>query len=112
MKANKANLQVGMPLVLETQAPSGRFGPVFEDYGDTEYFYALDFHDAQPIQEALHVYNVRSVADRHIPSDVVIAWADDGLNAALFINSYPHAVFNFGTKQAHCRTNFPNPAKW
>ena len=33
---------VGQPTVVEASAPQGRFGAVFEDDGETGYFYALE----------------------------------------------------------------------
>ena len=32
-------------------------------------------------------------------------------NAALIINNYVHAVFDFESKKGYCRTGFPPPAK-
>ena len=31
------------------------------------------------------------------------------MTAALLINDYAHAVIDFGTRRAYCRTNFPPP---
>jgi hypothetical protein len=107
-------LQVGKPSVLEARSPDGRYAVVFEDDGDTGYFYALDLSEKEknPIQEAMSVYDVKNVTDRAKPSEVVMVWTADSRQAALFINSYPHAVFDFGKKRGYCRTNFPQPGKW
>lgn len=107
-------LQVGTPSVFEARSPDGRLAVVFEDDGDTGYLYALDFSakDKNPIQEAMSVYDVKNVTDRAKPSEVVLVWTADSGQAALFINSYPHAVFDFAKKRGYCRTNFPKPGRW
>ncbi|HXD33596.1 MAG TPA: DUF2251 domain-containing protein [Pyrinomonadaceae bacterium] len=103
--------QVGEEKVLPGDSPQAPHGVVFEDDGDTGYFYALDFEgdDDYTIVDALNIYNAKSVVDKAKPSVLQIWWTDDGLKAALVINNYPHAVFDFETKQAYSRTNFPRP---
>ena len=101
---DEANLNVYDP------AFAARQSAVFEDDGETGYFYAVDRSvREQPIQDALHIYNVASVTDKVRPSTVKIGWADDGLKAVLLINDYPHAVFDFAAQQGYCRTGFPPP---
>ncbi|TFW27321.1 DUF2251 domain-containing protein [Massilia horti] len=102
---------VGQESVVEGPAPDGRFATVFEDDGDTGYFYALDTQakDNQ-IQDALHIYNVANVTDRSRPSTVKIGWSKDSQKVVLLINDDPHAVFDFSTRQGFCRTGFP-PAR-
>jgi hypothetical protein len=112
MNRQTENLSVGTPTVVESKAPIGPFCITFEDDGETGYVYALDFTQEQPIQEALLVYAVPSVADRHLLSQLSIAWTNDGSKAALFINSHPHALIDFRAKRAHCRSNFPTPSCW
>jgi hypothetical protein len=106
----QSELLVGTPLVLQGAAPSGEYAAVFEDDGETGYFYALNLADSeQPIQNALHIYDVQQVQDREEPSDVRIGWSSDGSAVLLAINGHVHAVFNFSTRQAGCRTGFPPP---
>jgi hypothetical protein len=107
----KEMLSVGVVTVLQSASPSGRFQAVFEDDGDTGYFYALDTERANnPIVDALHIYNVKSVADKDKPSQVHIIWSIDEKKVAIFVNSYPHAVYNFVEMVGCCRTGFPPPA--
>jgi hypothetical protein len=42
-----------------------------------------------------------------------LVWSSDGLKAALLVNNYPHAIFDFEVRRGYCRTGFP-PAdpKW
>ena len=102
---------VGQATVVEGAAPEGPFVAVFEDDESTGYFYALDTSSSgQPIQDALQIYNVANVTDRAKPSTVKVGWSTDSQKVALLINGYPHAVFDFSSKQGYCRTGFPPPA--
>lgn len=104
----KETLHVGRAIVIKSVSSIGRYQAVFEDDGDTGYFYALDTsRSGNPIVDALHIYNAQSVVDRDKPSQLHIVWSVDGLKAALFLNSYPHAVYNFEERRGCCRTGFP-----
>lgn len=104
----ESELIVGTTLVVEGQAPQGFFVAVFEGNSDTGYFYALDTSENEnPIQDAVHIYNVANVTDKEKPSLVKIGWSQDNKKVALLINGYPHAVFDFEAKRAYCRTGFP-----
>ncbi len=106
----RQELQVGSPMVVKTSSPDGRFGVVFEDDEQTGYFYARDFTVAPAnISDALHIYSVEGVTDRHIPSEVRILWSRDGTKACLIINRYPHAMFDFIAKRGYSRDVFPEP---
>lgn len=105
---------VGAETVLESGSPKNNFMVVFEDDGDTGYLYGLDrSREENPILDALHIYNVANVTDKHLPSEAQIVWSGDGNKALLLINDYPHAAFDFDAKRGYCRTNFPPPdTKW
>lgn len=103
-------IQVGKEIVLPCDSPLTQNGVVFEDDGTTGYFYGVEFKGSDfSIVDAMHIYNVKDVTDKDRPSIVEIAWTEDGLKAALYINDYPHAVFDFESKNSYCRTNFPPP---
>ena len=103
-------IKVGERAVVEGPSPSQPFGIVFEDDGETGYLYGLDFSKQDnPIVDALQIYNVEQVSDRHKPSQVQLVCSNDGLKAALLINAYPHAIFDFAAKRGYCRTGFPPP---
>ncbi|KAA1257167.1 hypothetical protein LF1_55670 [Rubripirellula obstinata] len=107
----KDTLRVGSKTMVESASPIGRFQCVFEDDTETGYFYALDMDRAgNPIVDALHIYNVKDVTDRDTPSTLHILWSPDANRAAIFINSYPHAIFDFSGGVGCCRTGFPEPA--
>ncbi|WP_241576366.1 DUF2251 domain-containing protein [Rosenbergiella collisarenosi] len=106
----QAELVVGKPQVIESLAPAGTFAAVFEDDGNTGYFYALDESIAgNPIVDAVHIYNAEDISDGHIPSNVQIGWSEDSQKCVLLINGYPHGVFDFVGKNGYCRSGFPPP---
>jgi hypothetical protein len=101
--------QPGDRTFVPSDAPGMSNGVVFEDDGETGYFYALDLTKSNDqIVDALHIYNVASVTDGHLPSTLCIIWSEDGTKAALLINGYAHAVFDFSAQRGFCRTNFRN----
>lgn len=105
-------IHVGTPMAIEGASPAPPFVAVFEDDGDTGYFYALDILRADnPVLDALHIYNVKAVKDRNLSSLVQIVWSNDNQKAALLINKHPHAVFDFKAHRGYCRTGFPTPIK-
>jgi hypothetical protein len=105
-------IRVGEPSVVEGPSPTPPFVVVFEDDGSTGYLYALDTSRAgNPIVDAMHIYNVASVTDRHLPSTVQLVWSQDDMKAALLINRYCHAIFDFEARRGYCRTGFPPPAR-
>ena len=95
---------VGMPEVLQSFFEYVPYGVVFEDDGDTGYFYATS---KDGILDALHIYNVEDVSDKHIPNHVLILWDDACTLAALCINDYIHAVYDFVAQAGYCRNGFP-----
>ena len=106
----------GKETVVDSSSPAGRWAVVFEDDRTTGYLYALDLSEQDkgdnPIQEALHIYNVKNITDKDRESVADIVWSEDGQKACLLINRYPHAVVDFAAKRGYCRTNFPRPGKW
>ena len=106
-------LHVGMPTVIEAFADRSPYAAVFEDDGDYAYFYGLDTRlERQPVVDFVYVYNVAEMPRRYEPRDVEIVWSPDQLRAALLINGYAHAAFDFAAKRAYCRSNFPSRSSW
>jgi hypothetical protein len=106
--AGEAQISVGKAVVLEGPSPTPPYVAVFEDDGTTGYFYALDTsREDNPIVDALHIYDVEGVTDRNLPSHAQIIWSPDHYRAALLINDYPHAVFDFNARRGYCRNGFP-----
>ena len=56
-------VEVGTGCVLQGPSPNGAGAAVFEDDGDTGYFYALDTDGQSAIVDALHVYDIAAVRE-------------------------------------------------
>lgn len=86
---------------------------IFEDNLETGYFYAVDRNNGMEVLDALHIYNVADVKDKHKSSVVKILWTKDSTKAFLVINDYCHAIFDFKNKAGYCRNGFPdNNSGW
>ena len=92
-------LIVGKETIIESDTPDGSRGVVFEDDGETGYFYARDYAVRDRLfVDALHIYNVQGVTDGEKPCRVKIIWTRGFSAAALMINLVPHAVFHFAER--------------
>ena len=58
----------GDELLVGSQSENGRAAVVFEDDGETGYFYACETMNG-PILDALHIYNVEAIKDRDRASE-------------------------------------------
>lgn len=96
----------GSSCFLGSVSADGRAAVVFEDDGDTGYFYACGSAQG-PIFDSLHIYNVKAVTDRSRPSEFKIGWSPSGRQAALLVNDTAHAVFDFDRQKGWCRTGLP-----
>ena len=100
----------GKDVVLNSQSHRSPYAVVFEDNGETGYFYAIDDNNNElTIVDSLHIYDVDSKRSPGSPSTAKVIWSDDGLKAALLLDDYTHAVFDFSRKRGYCRTGFPDP---
>ena len=106
-------VRIGSKAVLQSDAPSGVHTVVFEDDGDTGYFYALaPGEEALELLDALHVYNAEQEL-RGTDCSLELLWSADGLRAGLRLNGSLWAVFDFERHVGWCRSNFPPPAgRW
>jgi|SRR5215216_1020349 len=103
-------ITIGNPITFDCPSPITSFAVVFEDDGETGYFYGLNLENKKrPVLDALHIYNVKDVLDRDVALKIEIIWSNDGLKSYLAINGFIHAVFDFEARKAYCRTNFPPP---
>ena len=103
-------ITIGNPITLECPSPKTSFAAIFEDDGETGYFYGLNLEDKkQPILDSLHIYDVQDILDPNVSVQIDIFWSDDGLKSRLEINGFSHAVFDFESRKAYCRTNYPRP---
>jgi hypothetical protein len=100
----------GSETAIEARAPAGNLCVIFEDDGETGYFYAVDTSTGgYAVLDAVHIYSVEGVTDRDKPSTATILWSSDNCKAALLINRRPHAVFDFSRRYGYCQDNFPIP---
>jgi hypothetical protein len=101
---------VGEPVVIEAASRTESVAVVFEDDGETGYFYSVDVsNDELRILDAMHIYTVVEVSDRELPSKIKVLWDDGGTRAALLVNDHPHAVFDFEARRGYCRNDYPEP---
>jgi hypothetical protein len=113
-------VHLGMPTAIESFADRSPYAVVFEDDGKSAYFYGMDTRlGNEPILDSVHVYHVSSVLshptpdlDVHVPCDLEIVWSPDQQRVALLINGHAHAAFDFESKRAYCRSNFPPGSRW
>ena len=106
----QAEIKIGDPTVLESDLPSGEHGVVFEDDGETGYFYARDYQVEEKLfVDAMHIYSVKGVVDADQLSSLRIIWSRDFTKSALLVNNSPHAVFDFADKVGYCLDEFPEP---
>lgn len=99
---------VGEQYVADSVRSAGDYGVVFEDDGKTGYFYLLAVNDGNKVLDALHIYNVEQVIDKHIPSAIQLVWTDTWSIACLLINGYCHAIFDISRRFSYCKTGFPD----
>ncbi len=103
-------ITLGDPITLDCPSPKTNFSVVFEDDGETGYFYGLNLENKkQPVLDALQIYNVKDILDENVSVKVEIIWSEDGLKSGLAINGFKHAVFDFESQKAYCRLNYPAP---
>lgn len=104
----RSEIHVGHPHVVESNASELPWGVVFEDDGDTGYFYARDYREVDSVfVDALHIYTVKLVANPSVPSNLRIIWSSDWCKAALLLNNSPHALFDFAEKIGYSIDEFP-----
>ena len=99
----------GQQQLLDGPSPDGERVAFFEDDGDCAYFYAVEPGEPHPIRDALLIYVVADVSDRHLPALVKIGWSVDGAKAGLLVNGRLHAAFDFSRRRGISRLAFPAP---
>ena len=101
-------ITVGIPdTIVDSTAVGGERSVIFEDEGTTGYFYVVRPGIELEILDALHVYDVANIADRHVPVKVQLVWDETWTAALLLINGYGHALYDFQRSAGFCRNAFP-----
>lgn len=108
----EARIQPGRPVRIESRSPSAPFLAVFEDDGETGYFYALTSGTDQgpTILDAVQVY----VAPQPPGGDVAdtllrLVWSPDGERCGVLLDGELQAVFDFRARIGAARSGFPPP---
>jgi len=102
----------GEDFFLESNAPENNYGTVFEDDGETGYFYAVETNreNGQPfILDALHIYEVDKKKKKGLPVKLMIIWSRDWLKCALILDDACHALFDFEKQGGYNIHEFPPP---
>lgn len=122
----------GEDCFVESFSPENTYGVVFEDDGETAYFYAVEKDPQGPglkVLDALHIYEAgdayqpgmsepaASSGDqpdaapgaKALPSKLLIIWSTDWLKCALIIDGCCHAVFDFKAQGGYSINEFPPP---
>lgn len=109
----------GEDTFLESFSPENLYGVVFEDDGDTAYFYAVEKDPAGgglKILDALHIYEAPDPDDPPPPgsgeggsSKLLIVWSKDWMKCALVLDGYCQAIFDFQAQGGYSINEFPPP---
>jgi len=107
-------LNIGQETVIDSFPTSTDKGVIFEDDGQTGYFYAIEKPDIGELKilDGVHVYDVESITDKDTQSEIKIFWTDDLTKSALYINDYCHAIMDFKNQIGLCRNGFPESKNW
>jgi len=108
----KKQIVPGEDHFIESFSPENAYGVVFEDDGETAYFYALErdpITREQRILDALHIYEDKGGETGKKPSTLLIIWSRDWLKCALVIDEFCNAVFDFEKQGGYNLNGFPPP---
>jgi hypothetical protein len=103
----------GQDTFIESLSPENNYGVVFEDDGETAYFYALERDPANPeprILDALHIHQSEARDVEATPQNLMIIWSRDWMKAALVIDGRCHGLFDFTVQGGYNIHEFPPPA--
>ena len=102
----------GEDTFIESYASANQFGVVFEDDGQTGYFYAVEISAENPeprILDALHIYEAEHLPPGRLPVKALIVWSKDWLKCALVLDDRCHALFDFSKHGGYNINEFPPP---
>jgi len=106
----EAELTPGENTFVESFSSENRFGVVFEDDGETAYFYAVEKDQEGggiKILDALHIYEGDGMGEGK--SKLMIVWSKDWMKCALVLDGYCHAIFDFAAQGGYNINEFPPP---
>jgi len=100
----------GEDAFIESFSAESRYGVVFEDDGETAYFYAVEKDEeggGMKILDALHIYEGDAMGTGK--SKLMIVWSKDWMKCALVLDGYCHAIFDFIAQGGYNINEFPPP---
>ena len=106
----EVELTPGQDTFVESFSSENRFGVIFEDDGETAYFYAVEKDqegDGIKILDALHIYEGDGMGTGK--SKLMIVWSKDWMKCALVLDGYCHAIFDFAAQGGYNINEFPPP---
>lgn len=112
----------GEDVFIESLSPENRNAVVFEDDGETAYFYAMEMDEGgggMKILDALHIYEAPEPGDEEAAKDagqaggktskLLIVWSKDWMKCALVLDGYCQAIFDFEAHGGYSINEFPEP---
>jgi hypothetical protein len=107
---HETNWTPGEDLFIESFAAENSYGVVFEDDGETAFFYAVQKMEGElRILDALHIYEADEEADPLPPAELKIIWSRDWLKCALVIDGHVHALYDLEAHGGYNINEFPPP---
>ena len=97
---------------VESNSPENHYGVVFEDDGETGYFYGIQTDPVSGeirVLDALHIYEVPEDPPGRDLVKLLIIWSRDWLKCALVLDDHCHAVFDFEKHGGYNINEFPPP---
>jgi len=110
----------GEDCFIESVSAENRYAVVFEDDGETAYFYAMEMDESgggMKILDALHIYEAPEPGDdagnggmaSGKISKLMIVWSKDWMKCALVLDGYCQAIFDFEAQGGYNINEFPEP---
>jgi len=112
----------GEDLFAESFSPESPYGVVFEDDGQTAYFYAVEKDKEGTGLRVLDALHIRETGESPFededaefrgpapkPSRLQIVWSKDWMKSALVIDGLCHALFDFIAHGGYNINQFPPP---
>jgi hypothetical protein len=99
----------GTDTFIESFSQENKHGVVFEDDGETGYFYAVERDEEGQglrVLDALHIYEVEAGGSE---SKLLIVWSRDWEKCALVIDGFCHAIYDFKARGGYNINEFPPP---
>ena len=108
----KESINIGHPLVIESVSPENNNMVVFEDDGETGYFYAATKNEKGEVAQILdmvYIYDTGSVDISKRKTLLSIIWSRNWQQCGLVLGDVCHAVIDFPAQGAYNLAEFPPP---